>query len=248
MSMPPIDRLAFRVSDSSDHIGGGHCVALPGASLDDERVSLVDQYFRALTLLVDAAQESGDVVALNRPILFTAHHLCEVALKAAILSTGATAKKDHHLSTLWAAAIAAGCFARMSQHEVEWCTQFASSLGAISGDGTPGKYVDGIVGGATVYAVWCCLNIAAIYAASMQFASFCVAEVTGGAISDDGVVGEAGSGTIVRRQGPVPHPNRVARPQGLSLRQSANSAIALGAVLDGETAAKRSAKRGVCRE
>lgn len=180
MSLSPIDSLAFRVDDSSDHVGGGHCVALRGTSLDDERVALVDQYFRALTLLVEAAQESSDVVALSRPILFTAHHLCEVALKAAILSAGATAKKDHHLPALWAVALAAGCFARLPQDEVDWCAQFTSNLGAISGDGTPGRYVDGMVGGAAVDAVWCCLNITAIYAASMQFASLCVSEVTGG--------------------------------------------------------------------
>lgn len=180
MTLPPIDQLAFRVSDPSDHLGGGHCVALPGTTSDEERVALVDQYFRTLRLLVEDAERSGDMNEVSRPILFTAHHLCELAIKAAILSKGASTLWSHYLPELWGAAVSAGCFQLMTKDEREWCAQFATNLGEISGDGTPGRFVDGVVAGSSVDAEWCCLDTSAIYKASMQFASLCIAEVTGG--------------------------------------------------------------------
>ncbi len=183
MTLPPIDQLAFSVSDTSDHVGGGHCTALPGSSLDDERVALVDQYFRALSTLVETAAALDDPSALSRPILFTAHHLCEVSLKAAILSRVAAAPKLHFLPELWTAAVDAGCFAHLPPEELSWGFDFATNLGAISGDGTPGRYVDGIVDGGTLDSQWCCLNISAIHAAAMEFASLCVSEVTGGQVT-----------------------------------------------------------------
>ena len=180
MTLAPIDQLAFRVSDQSDHISGGHCVALPGTTSNEERVALVDQYFNALRLLVEDAERSGDMNALSRPILFTTHHLCELAIKAALLSRSASTLRSHYLPELWATAVTAGCFQSMTKDEREWCAQFATNLGEISGDGTPGRFVDGVVGGSSVDAEWCCLDISAIYNAAMQFASLCIAEVTGG--------------------------------------------------------------------
>lgn len=137
MVLPPIDQLAFRVSDPSEHVGGGHCIALSGTTSDDERVALVDQYFRALRLLVEDAERSGDMNALSRPILFTAHHLCELAIKAALLSKRASPLWSHHLPELWSTAVTAGCFQSMTKDERQWCAQFAINLGEISGDGTP---------------------------------------------------------------------------------------------------------------
>jgi hypothetical protein len=184
MTLPAIDALAFSVNDPGDHVGGGHCAALPGNSRDDERVALVNQYAVALATLVATAEQSGDRRPLSRPILFTAHHLCEVALKAAILSKRATAPKIHSLRTLWDAAVDADCFTSLTEDERAWGAKFAANLGAVSGDGTPGRYADGVVSEGTLDSTWCCLNVTAVRSAATVFAGLCISEVTGGGRSE----------------------------------------------------------------
>lgn len=174
---PKLGGLAFAVNDPGDHVGGGHCAAMLGESEDDARVALIGQYKLALDLLVDAASASDDDWSLGRPVLFVAHNLCEVALKAAI-GARSDVPRIHDLRRLWKESLSAGCFSALSLETVDWCTRFVSELGSISGDGTPGKYLDGRVDGQVLEDVWCCFDIEAIQDAATAFAALCGADIS----------------------------------------------------------------------
>lgn len=191
---PPLGALAFAVDDPGDHIGGGHCAAMDGESADDGRIALIDQYQAALDLLVDEASATEDGWALGRPVIFVAHNLCEVALKA-VIARRSDPPRVHDLRRLWATALEIGCFAGLSSDASEWSGRFVNELGSISGDGTPGKYLDGRVDGRLLEEVWCCFDINAIQRGATYFAGLCKAE-TGGLQEFNTVTDEIRNGGV----------------------------------------------------
>lgn len=86
---PDPSRLGFRHQDLTEHEGGGYCASKSSGRIrgwDD----LIDQHANAFDLLVEAVVAEGGGWGLTRPILFEAHHICELALKRLL----ATAPSD----------------------------------------------------------------------------------------------------------------------------------------------------------
>lgn len=177
LHLPELVNLAYSVDDDSDHEGGGVCAALLGDSEDEMRIALINQYLSAIRILADSIRASTNDWTLGRPLVFLAHHLVEVSLKAAIEGRGASVPRSHDLPTLIAAARSAGCFADVSAEASAWCEDLSAQVSSITGDGTPGRFFDGQVGGAAIDDRWCCLNVDLIVEATGAFAELCVADV-----------------------------------------------------------------------
>lgn len=175
--LPELVNLAYSVDDDSDHEGGGVCAALLGDSEDEMRIALINQYLSAIRILADSIRASTNDWTLGRPLVFLAHHLVEISLKAAIEGRGASVPRSHDLPTLIAAARSAGCFADVSAEASAWCEDLSAQVSSITGDGTPGRFFDGQVGGAAIDDRWCCLNVDLIVEATGAFAELCVADV-----------------------------------------------------------------------
>lgn len=169
--------LAYSVEDEGDHEGGGVCAALLGDSDDEMRVALISQYLSAIHILAASIRASTNDWTLGRPLVFLAHHLVEISIKAAIEGRGAIVPRSHDLTTQIAAARSAGCFADISAEASAWCEDLAAQVSSTTGDGTPGRFFDGQVDGAAIDDRWCCLNADLIVGATGAFAELCIADV-----------------------------------------------------------------------
>ncbi|WP_295836140.1 hypothetical protein [uncultured Microbacterium sp.] len=177
LNLPQLVNLAYSVDDDSEHEGGGVCAALLGDSEDEMRIALINQYLSAIRILAESIGASTNDWTLGRPLVFLAHHLVEVSLKAAIEGRGASVPRSHDLPTLTAVARSAGCFEGVSAEASAWYEDLSEQVNSITGDGTPGRFFDGKVGGAAIDQRWCCLNVDLIVEATGAFAELCVADV-----------------------------------------------------------------------
>lgn len=99
-AFPDLSKIACRNTDESDHEGGGHCAGLPDDSLYEQWNLVLAQHIAAFDYLVDKA--TTDDGWATRPVLFAAHHVCEVALKTAWVGhSGRAPKRGHHLEPHW---------------------------------------------------------------------------------------------------------------------------------------------------
>lgn len=161
--------LAYRRNDAGDHPGGGHCVGLPSADLD-RWTSLLDQYLRAFVVMTERSRalllDLGDGWGLTRPVLFEAHHVCEVALKAALVAKGSLPTKTHSLSALWAALDSLGGLAHLLPAERTWAQAFLAEMQPLAANGFTGRYPDtpGDLGDD-----WCCLVLEAVQQGVEEF-------------------------------------------------------------------------------
>lgn len=183
VNLPSLENLAYRIDDEGDHPGGGHCAWLGGATREQDRIAIVDQYATALRVLVDAAEASGDGWSLSRPILFIVHQLCENALDVANaradVAVTTSGKNRHALTKKMVGALGGGVYDELTKEERRWCETFIETVGPITGNGFPGRYADGTVEGRRqLDDVWCCINPQAIAEAAILFAGFTIASVS----------------------------------------------------------------------
>ncbi|ODU06784.1 MAG: hypothetical protein ABS81_04010 [Pseudonocardia sp. SCN 72-86] len=178
MTLPSLEHLAYPADDEGEHPDAGHCAWLGGATREEDRVAIVDQYATALRVLVDAADASGDGWGLSRPILFAVHQLCENALDVANDRAGVdvsqSGKHRHSLAVKMAGAIAGGVYADLTLEERQWCERFIEEIAPLTGNGFPGRYADGTVSGGRLDDVWCCINPAALRDAATAFAGLTI--------------------------------------------------------------------------
>lgn len=178
MTLPSLVNLAYPAGDDGEHPGGGHCAWLGGATREEDRVAIVDQYATALRVLVDAAEASGDGWSLSRPILFAVHQLCEDALDVANARAGVTVpqsgKQRHSLAVKMAGAVAGGVYAGLTLEERQWCERFIAEIVPLTGNGFPGRYADGTVSGRRLDDDWCCINPTALRDAATMFAGLTI--------------------------------------------------------------------------
>jgi hypothetical protein len=178
VTLPSLENLAYPADDDGEHPSGGHCAWLGGATREEDRVAIVDQYATALRVLVDTAEASGDGWSLSRPILFAVHQLCEDALDVANDRAGVTVpqsgKHRHSLASKMAGALAGGVYSGLTLEERQWCERFIEEIAPLTGNGFPGRYADGTVSGRRLDDVWCCINPAALRDAATMFAGLTI--------------------------------------------------------------------------
>lgn len=182
MALPSLENLAYPADDDGDHPGGGHCAWLGGATREQDRLAIVDQYATALRVLADAAEASGDGWSLSRPILFAVHQLCENALDVANyrhdVTVSSTGKNRHSLTVKMAAALDDGVFDGLTAEERGWCATFIETVAPLTGNGFPGRYADAPVKGQhKLDDLWCCVNPQAIAETAILFAGFTTSTV-----------------------------------------------------------------------
>ncbi|MFH8253280.1 hypothetical protein ACH3VR_23135 [Microbacterium sp. B2969] len=181
MTLPSLENLAYPAGEDGEHPGGGHCAWLGGATREEDRVAIVDQYATALRVLVDAAAASGDGWGLTRPILFAVHQLCENALDVANDHAGVTvsrrSKDRHSLAVKMAAAVTGGVYAGLTLEERQWCERFVETIVPLTGNGFPGRYAGATVSGRQLDELWCCINPAALRDAATAFAGLTIRRV-----------------------------------------------------------------------
>lgn len=150
---PDPGKLGFRHADSSDHAEGGYCASKSSGRIkgwDD----LIDQHANALVLLADAAVAGGGGWGLTRPILFEAHHICELALKRLLAQHGQT-RRSHKLDVLWTHA-APHLPRRVTKADRAWLDSFVTEMAALTVDGQDGRFPDATT---DISTKWCCLNV-----------------------------------------------------------------------------------------
>ena len=150
---PDPSQLGFRHKDLSDHDGGGYCASKSSGKIkgwDD----LIDQHANALVLLVDAAVAAGAGWGLTRPILFEAHHICELALKRLLAQRGQSLW-SHKLDELWAKAEPL-LPKRISKSDRVWLDVFVAEMAELTVDGQDGRFPDATT---DISKKWCCLNV-----------------------------------------------------------------------------------------
>lgn len=179
MSLPSLEKLAYAVDEDGDHPGGGHCAGLGGDAPEDDRRAMVEQYSTALGVLVDSAIATGDGWSLSRPILFTTHHLCELALNLVLERTRLTSDQ-HALAIKMKSALDGNALDHLTDEEQKWCKDFIAAIVPITGSGFPGRYAQAPVDGAQLDERWCCINPEAIRDAAMTFAALCLSEPPNG--------------------------------------------------------------------
>lgn len=159
---PDLGEIAFRREDPSDHVGGGHCAGLPDTGAADQWLELLDQHHRALNLLVDQALADEDGWALPRPLLFAAHHTCEVALKAALAALpGSPTYDSHHLPNLWNQLAGKQGLHHLTEQQRREAKAFLDALHDLTPDGFTARYPLSM---GDMCENWCCLNPEAIRA------------------------------------------------------------------------------------
>lgn len=81
--------LAYK-HDDGEHLGGGYCADLTGEDDIARWREILIQQHTAFTDLAARARssldESGTGYEVTRPLLFLAHHMCEVAIKVGLVS------------------------------------------------------------------------------------------------------------------------------------------------------------------
>lgn len=153
VSYPDPSNIAFRHADDSEHDDGGYCASKSNgriAGWDD----LIDQHAKALGLLVDAAVAEGGGWGLTRPVLFGAHHVCELALKR-LLAQHRQSSRSHNLGVLWHQASPL-LPKRISKRDKEWLYAFVASIANLTADGQDGRFPDATT---DISKNWCCLNV-----------------------------------------------------------------------------------------
>ncbi|GAB3823134.1 hypothetical protein [Kribbella italica] len=154
---PDLSKLAFRKTDPSDHEGGGHCAGLPDGSLHGQWDLVLAQHIAAFDYLVDKAASGQDGWALTRPVLFSAHHVCEVALKTAwVAHAGQSPKRGHHLEPHWTRLAKAGGLRHLDPPQINEARDFISLMAELTPDGQTTRYP--MPGVDDLGATWCCLN------------------------------------------------------------------------------------------
>ena len=108
-------------------------------------------------------------------MLFTAHHTCELAAKAALLAHAAPFEARHGLVDLWASVVKVGLTATIPQGESDWCSAFASHLADVAGNSIGARYPKPNRGHVAIDETWCCVSPTALAAATEYFAIRCVA-------------------------------------------------------------------------
>ncbi|WP_454860127.1 hypothetical protein [Promicromonospora soli] len=175
MSLPSLEKLAYAVDEEGDHPGGGHCAGLGGGVPEEDRRAMVEQYSAALDVLVDSALATGDGWSLSRPILFTTHHLCELALNL-VLERTRLKGKQHTLATQMMAAVDGNALDHLTGEEQQWCQEFITAIVPITGNGFPGRYAQAAVEGVQLDELWCCVSPEAVRDAAITFAALCLTE------------------------------------------------------------------------
>ncbi|MGV1010399.1 MAG: hypothetical protein ACOYBY_17665 [Dermatophilaceae bacterium] len=150
---PDPSKLGFRHTDATDHEGGGYCASKSNGRIkgwDD----LINQHASALALLVDAAVDGGGGWGLTRPVLFEAHHICELALKR-LLAQHHQASRSHKLGGLWCQASPL-LPKRISKGDRMWLDTFVAEMAELTTDGQDGRFPDATT---DISKKWCCLNV-----------------------------------------------------------------------------------------
>lgn len=153
---PDLSLIAFRNSDPGDHDGGGHRAGLPDGSAREKWDLVLAQHIAAFDNLTDQATRD-DGWALTRPVLFAAHHVCEVALKTAwVAAEGKEPKRGHLLEPHWARLGKAGHLRHLSVSQVNEARKFLRLMEDLTPDGQTTRYP--LIGADDLGATWCCLN------------------------------------------------------------------------------------------
>ncbi|GAA1142466.1 hypothetical protein [Ornithinicoccus hortensis] len=171
---PDIDRIAFRRDDQSDHPGGGHCSFLEGDEENGGWLGMLDQHARALRILCTAAHTDEP---LTRPIIFAAHHTCEVAIKAALVQRGVAIEgelKGHLLNDLLNELGTTGWASSAPDGHQQWVAEFVAAMVAVTPNGFDGKYAELPNDMASD---WCCVNPIGMLATVETFIAFVIADV-----------------------------------------------------------------------
>ena len=169
--------IALRVDDGDDHPGGGHCVSLAANESQGTR-ELVEQYLAALQTVAAQAAESVDGGwELTRPLLFHAHHTCELAAKSALLAGRVAFETRHGLPELWASLSSAGLTEVLDTSEQDWCHDFVAFIADLAGNSIGARYARPNPGRAAIDDLWCCVNPTALFEATEHFAIRCIAIV-----------------------------------------------------------------------
>lgn len=150
---PDPSQLGFRHKDLSDHDGGGYCASKSSGRIKGWE-DLIDQHANAFALLVDAAVADGGGWGLTRPILFEAHHVCELAMKR-LLAQHQQTSRSHKLGTLWSKA-APLLPKRISKRDRAWLDSFVAEMAELTVDGQDGRFPDATT---DISKKWCCLNV-----------------------------------------------------------------------------------------
>ena len=150
---PDPSKLGFRHKDRSDHSGGGYCASKSSGRIkgwDD----LIAQHSNAFTLLVDAAVAQGGGWGLTRPVLFEAHHICELVIKR-LLAQHQQTVRSHNLGTLWMRAVPL-LPKRISKRDRAWLDAFIAEMAELTVDGQDGRFPDATT---DISKKWCCLSV-----------------------------------------------------------------------------------------
>ena len=150
---PDPSRLGFRHADASDHEDGGYCASKSNGRIkgwDD----LIDQHANALSVLVDAAVNQGGGWGLTRPVLFEAHHICELAMKR-LLAQHRQTSRSHKLDVLWLRALPL-LPRRITKRDRIWLDRFVAAMVELTADGQDGRFPDATT---DISKRWCCLNV-----------------------------------------------------------------------------------------
>jgi hypothetical protein len=165
---PDLSRVAFRNDDPSDHDGGGHCAGLPGDTLHSKWNLVYAQHLIALDCLVDAAGEEG--WDLTRPIMFAAHHVCEVALKTAWVGLmGTDPMPGHPLRPHWTRLAIEGGLRHLSAEDIREASDFLKLMRRLTPDGQSTRYP--LPGRRDIGAAWCCVSAGDLRKAVFAFTS-----------------------------------------------------------------------------
>jgi hypothetical protein len=167
-AFPDLSKIAFRKTDQTDHVGGGHCAGLPDGSTYVQWELVLAQNIGAFNYLVDKAIEDGDGWALTRPVLFAAHHVCELGLKtASVARFGQQPKRGHHLEPLWTRLAKGGGLKHLDATQINEARAFIDVMTELTPDGQTTRYP--MPAPNDVGAVWCCLNSRALRDAVYAF-------------------------------------------------------------------------------
>lgn len=150
---PDVSKLGFRHSDPTDHTEGGYCASKSAGRIkgwDD----LIDQHMNAFDRLVTAAIAEAGGWGFTRPVLFEAHHVCELTLKR-LLAQHRLTSKSHKLDELWAEAQPL-LPQRVTKGDRAWLDSFIAEMAGLTSDGQDGRFPDAST---DISAKWCCLNV-----------------------------------------------------------------------------------------